>query len=105
MLTDEFDFGGIARTNFCVALKADERPTFFVPTNGAVKDKLGEMLNHTVAAFNALPEPWEAFDVSEDYGERRRVYRDLADDLMSELRGIFDGDHDQEMANVIDQIA
>lgn len=97
MITDEFDFGTANRCNFCVALRSDGAPTHFIPTDDQVKGKLGEMLQHTLAAINALPEPWQEFDISEDYGARRRIYAPLERDYMLQTKALYDGSHDQEL--------
>jgi len=72
MINDSFNDGDIRAVDFCASLTRGDR--FFVPTDNGVQNALKAILRDTINAFEAIEGDWQLHDISEDYGERRRVY-------------------------------
>src|SRR6056297_2356612 len=89
MIEDDFDFQNIQNVNFAVALRGNGN-RYFVPTDAPIKEALKEVLGATVAGFAQLDGDWEPHDISEDYGDRRRVYAARDTDYLADLSAIFD---------------
>ena len=87
MITAEFNPGDIRSADFHAALTSGER--FFVPTDAGVRNALKAILRETIDAFEGLEGDWEVHDISEDYGERRRIYASRADPLFQTMSDIF----------------
>ena len=98
MIEDDFDLRDIQSVNFGVALR-NSGNRYFVPTDGLIKEALKEVLGATVAGFVQLDGDWEPHDISEDYGDRRRVYATRATDYMADLSAIFDAGDLDDLAN------
>lgn len=89
MIDADFSLGAIQSTNFGVCLRSNQN-MFFVPTDGGTQAALREILTSTAIAFGKIPTDWEALDISEDYGTRRRIYTDRSSEYMTHLSEIFD---------------
>ena len=98
MIEDEFGFSDIRSVDFAVALR-ERRQRFFVPTDGAIKQQLREILEVTKISILQIDLDWELHDVSEDYGERRRVYAARDSDYLSDLSAIYDVSHFDDLSN------
>lgn len=88
MITAEFNSGDIRSADFHASLKSGER--FFVPIDVGVRNALKTILRETIDAFEEIEGEWEVHDISEDYGERRRIYALRADPLFQTMSDIFD---------------
>jgi hypothetical protein len=99
MIDAEFDPNKIAAVNFGVKLRSTGQQ-YFVPTNDGVQAALKGILASTMDAFNAIDGAWQAHDVSEDYGERRRVYAARNGALMAGLSAVFDAAAPPDLANL-----
>jgi len=53
MIKDDFDLANIESVNFAVALRSDGN-RYFVPTDGAIKEALKDVLTATVASCSAV---------------------------------------------------
>ena len=103
MIEDEFDLANIGSVNFAVALRSNGN-RYFVPTDGAIKEALKEVLRATVASFASIGGDWEAHDVSEDYGELRRTYAPRDTDYLADLSAIFDAGDLDDLANAHEHV-
>jgi hypothetical protein len=103
MIEDDFDFHNIHGVNFGVALR-DNGSRYFVPTDGAIKEALKEVLGSTVTGFTQLDGAWELHDISEDYGDRRRVYATRATDYLADLSALFDAGDLDDLANAHEHV-
>lgn len=103
MIEDNFDLQNIQDVNFGVALR-DNGNRYFVPTDGPIKEALKDVLSATVAAFARLDGDWETHDISEDYGDRRRVYATRDTDYLAELSAIFDAGDLDDLANAHEHV-
>ncbi|WP_140985359.1 hypothetical protein [Asticcacaulis tiandongensis] len=74
----------------------------FIPTDGATKEALKGTLRTTRAIFYGLPTDWELHDISEDYGDRRRVYAPRTSEFMSELSAVYDAGALSDLTNIHD---
>lgn len=99
MIENEFDCAQVAATNFGVKLKSNGN-LHFVPTDNQIKNALEEILITTVASFDGIGGAWEAYDLSEDYGARRKIHAPLNDEYMAEVALIFNSGALMDMANV-----
>lgn len=98
MIEDEFDFQNVQSVNFAVALRSNGN-RYFVPTDGPIKNALKDVLGTTIASFEQLDRDWEPHDISEDYGDRRRVYAPRGTDYLTDLAAIFDAGDLDDLAN------
>lgn len=103
MIEDEFDFQNIHNVNFAVALRSNGS-RYFVPTDGPIKEALKEVLRATVAGFAQLDGDWENHDISEDYGDRRRVYAARDTDYLTDLSVIFDAGDLDDLSNAHEHV-
>lgn len=98
MINDNFSIGDIQSVDFCAALTHGDR--FFIPTDGGVQNALKTILRETANAFDAIEGDWELHDISEDYGERRRVYAPRNLPLFETMSEIFDSGVLPELADL-----
>lgn len=103
MITAEFNSGDISSADFHAALTSGER--FFVPIDVGVRNALKAILRETVGAFESLEGNWEAHDISEDYGERRRIYTFRTNPLFQTLSDIFDSGALAELPDLQNHLA
>ncbi|MCZ0814062.1 DUF4868 domain-containing protein [Roseovarius sp. EGI FJ00037] len=103
MIEDDFDFQNIHNVNFAVALRGNGN-RYFVPTDAPIKEALKEVLGATLAGFAQLGGDWEPHDISEDYGDRRRVYGARDTDYLADLSAIFDSGDLDDLANAHDHV-
>lgn len=101
MIDNAFDFKSIGAVNFGVSLRSNGN-MHFVPTDKPTKEALKETLRTTRNVFDGLPGIWERYDLSEEYGNRRRVYSERADEFMGELSTIFEAGALEDLTNVQD---
>ncbi|MDY8111093.1 DUF4868 domain-containing protein [Fulvimarina sp. 2208YS6-2-32] len=101
MIDQSFDFGEIVSVNFGVSLRSNGN-MHFVPTDAATKDALKQILRQTRGIFVGLPDEWEPYDISEDYGARRRVYAPRDNEFMREIATVFDAGALDDLANISD---
>lgn len=98
MIEDEFDSQNVVSVNFGVALRSNGS-RYFVPTDTLIKNALKDVLGATIASFEQLDGEWEPHDISEDYGDRRRVYAARGTDYLTDLYAIFDAGDFDDLAN------
>jgi len=103
MIENEFDQARIASVNFAVGLRSSGK-RYFVPTDGAVKDALKQVLGSTIGAFGAVDGPWELHDISEDYGDTRRTFAPRTTDYLSVLSEIYDEGNLSDLANAHEHV-
>ncbi|SMH45423.1 Kiwa anti-phage protein KwaB-like domain-containing protein [Mesorhizobium australicum] len=103
MIENDIDIGNIASVNFGIALRSNGN-LYFVPTDGGLKDALKEMIATTVALLNAAQGDWQAYDISEDYGQRRRIYCDRDNEYMAVFSTLFDAGALEDLTNLPDHV-
>jgi hypothetical protein len=103
MIENEIDIRSIASVNFGIALCSNGN-LYFVPTDAGLKGALKEIVAGTVAALNAVQGDWQAYDISEDYGERRRVYCSRDNEYMDAFKILFDAGALDDLANLPDHV-
>lgn len=104
MIKDNFDLHHIQGVNFAVGLRSNGN-RYFVPTDGPIKRALKDVLRATVAGFEQLDGDWEQHDISEDYGDRRRVYAPRGADYLADLSAIFDAGDLDDLANAHEHVS
>src|SRR5690606_20870883 len=77
---------------------------YFVPTDGGLKDSLKDMIASTVNAFNTAEGDWQEYDISEDYGTRRRVFCGRDDEYMAAFSELFDAGALDDLTNLPDHV-
>lgn len=103
MIENYINLVNIVSVNFGIALKSNEN-LYFVPTDTGLKDALKEMIGDTVAALNAAQGDWQAYDISEDYGQRRRVYCNRGNEYMAAFSALFDAGALDDLTNLPDHV-
>lgn len=103
MIENDIDIGNITSVNFGIGLRSNGNH-YFVPTNAGLKDALKEMTASTVAAFNAAQGDWQPYDISEDYGQRRRVYCNRENEYMAVFSSLFDAGAFDDLTNLPDHV-
>lgn len=103
MIENDIDIGSIASVNFGIALRSNGN-LYFVPTDLGLKGTLEEMITFTVAALNAAQGDWQAYDISEDYGQRRRVYCNRDNEYMVAFSTLFDAGALDDLTNLPDHV-
>lgn len=103
MIENDIDIANIASVNFGIALRSNGN-LHFVPTDAGLKGALKEMIAATVAALNAAQGDWQPYDISEDYGQRRRVYCDRDNEYMAVFSTLFDAGALDDLANLLSQV-
>ncbi|MDP2780394.1 Kiwa anti-phage protein KwaB-like domain-containing protein [Devosia sp.] len=103
MIENDIDTGSIASVNFGIGLRSNS-DLYFVPTNGGFKTALKEMTVSTVAALNAAEGDWQEYDISEDYGARRRVYCKRDNEYMTVFSTLFDAGALDDLTNLSDHV-
>lgn len=103
MINDNFNDGDIRAADFCASLKGGDR--FFIPSDGGVQNALKSILRDTVNAFEAIEGDWELHDISEDYGDRRRVYAPRNSPLLATMSEIFDSGALRELPDLQNHLA
>lgn len=101
MIDQNFDFHDVASVNFGVSLR-EHGDRYFIPTDADTKEALKAILWATRGAFDGMPGDWELYDISEDYGERRRVYAARDSEYMAELSDVYDAGALEDLTNVHD---
>lgn len=104
MIRDRFTDGDIVSVDFGASLRGDNR-LFFVPADVAVKNSLKGVLRNTVEAFDHIDGDWQEFDVSEDYGEARRVFAHRNNDLMGVFSAIYDAGALDELTDLVGRLS
>lgn len=99
MISDEFDQGSITSADFGAKLKGDPQ-IYFVPANDKARGALRLMIRETIAAFEKIESDWEALDISEDYGELRRVFADRTSEYMADISPFYDVGALPELTNL-----
>lgn len=103
MIENEIDVGNIASVNFGIALRSNGN-LYFVPTDAGLKIVLKEMIADTVIALNAAEGDWQPYDISEDYGQRRRVYCNRDSEYMAVFSDLFDAGALDDLTNLPDHV-
>ena len=101
MIDQEFDFQNVASVNFGISLRSNG-DMYFIPTDGAAKEALKGTLRTTRNIFEGLPDDWELHDISEDYGNRRRIYAPRGSEFMAELSAVYDAGALDDLTNIQD---
>jgi hypothetical protein len=103
MIENDIDIGSIASVNFGIALRSNGN-LYFVPTDAGLKGALKEMIASTVATLNAVEGDWQAYDISEDYGQRRRIYCNRNNEYMAVFSTLFDAGALDDLTNLPDHV-
>lgn len=103
MIEQQIDLQTVTAQNFGVKMRSDAS-LHFIPTDGGTKAVLRDVLNSTVGAFNAIDGDWQAYDISEDYGEPRRIFAARDAEHFDDVSAIFDIGALNDLANLDDQI-
>jgi hypothetical protein len=101
MIENDINIESIISVNFGIALR-NSGYLYFVPTDAGLKGALKEMIVVTAAALNAAQGEWQAYDISEDYGQRRRVYCNRDNEYMAVFSTIFDAGTLDDLTNLPD---
>jgi len=104
MIENDFDIENIASTNFGISLRSNDN-CYFVPTDVGMKTVLKEMLQATINAFSTLQDDWEEYDISEDYGSRRRVYCPRESEYMAAFSELFEAGSLDDLTNLNDHVS
>ncbi|MDV4155894.1 Kiwa anti-phage protein KwaB-like domain-containing protein [Rhizobium brockwellii] len=103
MIDHNFDLANINSINLGVSLKQNGN-RYFIPSDAGTKNALSAILRDTAQAFEGAATAWEAYDVSEDYGDTRRIYSPRNSEYMAELSTIFDIGGLPDLANLNDHV-
>ena len=103
MIEQQIDLQTVTAQNFGVKMRSDAS-LHFIPTDGGTKAVLRDVLNSTVGAFNAIDGDWQAYDISEDYGEPRRIFAARDAEHFDDVSAIFDIGALNDLANLDDHI-
>ncbi len=103
MIENDIDIGNIASVKFGIALRSNGN-LYFLPTDAGLKEALKEMITGTVAALNAAQGDWQAYDISEDYGQRRRVFCNRDNEYMAVFSALFDAGALDDLTNLPDHV-
>lgn len=101
MIDQAFGFQNIASVNFGISLRSSG-DMYFIPTDGATKEALKGTLRATRDTFEELPGDWELHDISEDYGDRRRIFAPRGNEFMAELSAVYDAGALDDLTNIRD---
>lgn len=104
MIENDFDIKSIASVNFGVALRSNGN-LYFVPTDAGLKAALKEIILGTAVALNAALGDWQAYDISEDYGQRRRVYCNRDNEYMTVFSTLFDAGALDDLTNLSEHVS
>lgn len=99
MISDEFNDGTITSADFGAKLRGNSQ-LYFVPADNKARGALKQMMRDTVAAFDHLETDWEALDISEDYGEARRIFALRTSEFMAEIAPFYDVGALSELTNL-----
>lgn len=103
MIENDIDIQKIVTVNFGIALRSNAN-LYFLPTDAGMKDALKEMITGTVTALNVAQGDWQSYDISEDYGQRRRVYCSRDSEYMVVFSTIFEAGALDDLTNVQDHV-
>jgi len=103
MISDEFDQSSIISADFGAKLK-DDPQLYFVPANDKARGALKRMVRETISAFDRIETEWEALDISEDYGEARRVFADRQSEYMADISPFYDVGALPELTNLPERL-
>jgi Domain of unknown function (DUF4868) len=103
MIEQQIDLQTVAAQNFGVKMRSDAS-LHFIPTDVGTKAVLTDVLNATVGAFNGIDGDWQAYDISEDYGEPRRIFVARNAEHFGDVSAIFDIGALNDLANLDDHI-
>jgi hypothetical protein len=103
MIEQQIDLQAVAAQNFGVKMRSDAS-LHFIPTDRGTKAVLTDVLNATVGAFNRIDGDWQAYDISEDYGEPRRIFAARDAEHFGDVSAIFDIGALNDLANLDDHI-
>ncbi|WP_442177008.1 hypothetical protein [Rhizobium leguminosarum] len=104
MIDEEFSIESIASVNLGVSLR-DDGQRYFVPSDGGTKSALIDILKDTVSAFSDIATPWEIYDISEDYGSKRKIYSPRDNEYMIALSAIFDVGAMPDLTNIHEHVS
>lgn len=103
MIEQQIDLQTVAAQNFGVKMRSDAS-LHFIPTDIGTKAVLTDVLSATVGAFNGIEGDWQAYDISEDYGEPRRIFAARDAEHFGDVSAIFDIGALNDLANLDDHI-
>ncbi|WP_081377162.1 Kiwa anti-phage protein KwaB-like domain-containing protein [Rhizobium etli] len=104
MIDQEFDVQNIQAVNLGVSLKGNAQ-RYFIPSDAGTKSALRSILSDTVNAFEGVATAWEVYDISEDYGSKRRIYSPRDNEYMTALSEIFDVGALPDLTNLNDHVS
>ncbi len=103
MIEQQIDLQTVSAQNFGVKMRSDAS-LHFIPTDGGTKAVLTDVLNATIATFNGIDGDWQAYDISEDYGEPRRIFAARDAEHFDDVSAIFEIGALNDLANLDDHI-
>lgn len=103
MIEQQIDLQTVAAQNFGVRMRSDAS-LHFIATDVGTKAVLTDVLSATVGAFDGIDGDWQAYDISEDYGEPRRIFAARDAEHFGDVSAIFDIGALNDLANLDDHI-
>jgi hypothetical protein len=103
MIDQEFDAANITAVNLGVSLRSNGN-RYFIPSDVGTKTALKSIYSDTVTAFEGVATAWEVYDISEDYGDKRRIFCPRASEYMAELSAIFQTGGLTDLTNLDDHV-
>lgn len=103
MIEQQIDLQTVTAQNFGVKMRSDAS-LHFIPTDGGTRAVLADVLSATVGAFNRIEGDWQAYDISEDYGEARRIFAPRDAEHFGDVSAIFDIGALNDLANLDEHI-
>lgn len=103
MIEQQIDLPTVTAQNFGVKMRSDAS-LHFIPTDGGTKAVLVDVLNETIGTFNNIDGDWQAYDISEDYGELRRIYAARNAEHFGDVSAIFEIGALNDLANIDEHV-
>lgn len=102
-IREEFNVGTADRVNFGVCIKPDDAYRI-AAADAAVQRTLIQILSLTIDTLEGMGGDWEEYDVSEDYGDPRKINMPRADPLAAKLYQLYDMDGLPDVGNIMDHV-
>jgi hypothetical protein len=103
MIEQEIDLASVTAHNFGVKMRSDAS-LHFIPTDAGTKTVLTDVLHATIDTFNGIYGDWQGYDISEDYGEPRRIFSARNAEHFGDVSAIFDIGALNDLANLDEHI-
>lgn len=103
MIEQQIDLATVTAQNFGVKMRSDAS-LHFIPTDAGTKAVLTDVLNGTIAVLNGINGEWQTYDISEDYGEPRRIFVERDAENFEDVSAIFDIGVLNDLANLDEHV-